>query len=153
VGCRSAIHYPGRRLLNRQLVEGSNQAGRIPAACRSTRGGELCWRKGGVCLLWRRWGWRPLLLLRGPLAGRGSPVTGPRVVTGPRTSRRGSLASAALLLVAPTAAVAAPAATIATATPLALALALALATAPTVGGRGGGAAGWRRAGGSGDDEG
>jgi hypothetical protein len=155
----AAVHDAWRRLPYGQLIEGSNQAGRIPATWRSrtpTAGGSACCRvlcrcEGSVGLLLLRLGdpllqlqlRSPLLLLR----------LGPRVVADPRTGLRGALMSAALLLVAPTTIAAASATTITAAASLALALALAFAAAPAAGGRGGGAArGGRTRGGSGGDE-
>jgi hypothetical protein len=41
VGCRSAVHYPRRRPLHRQLVEGSDQAGSVPATWSGAGGGKL----------------------------------------------------------------------------------------------------------------
>ena len=157
--CRSAVHDPGcRPALDRHLVEGGNQACRVPAARRPVRrgtagSGELRRREGGVCL-WRRRRWRtPLLLLLG------RPRSSPRVVANPGAGRLTPAKTAALLLVAATAAIAtlllvAPTAATATAavtTTAALALAtLALATAPTIGGRRRvRLTGWRRAGGGG----
>ena len=75
MGCRSAVHDPRGRPLNRHLIEGGNQAGLIPDAWRPVRrgtgrGGELGGREGSV-RLWRRHGWCTPLLLRRPLGGQG----------------------------------------------------------------------------------
>jgi len=155
-GMSLRCHDPGRRPLNRHLIEGGNQAGRVPGAVPVPwrRGGVLGRREGSVRLRrgrrrWRRRGWRaPLLLLRRPL------LDGPRVIADPRTGRLRSLTSAwsalvgAMLLVTPAASVVAVAAT-----PSFALAPLSLATTPTVGWRGSGPAGWRSArGGGGGDE-
>jgi len=148
VGCRSAVHDPGGRPLYRHLIEGGDQAVRVPGSVPVSWwcGGVLGWREDSVRLRLRRGRLHaPLLLLdgwRAPLL----LLDGPGVIADPRTGRLRSVTSAwsallgAMLLVAAAASVVAVAAT-----PSSAFAPLALATAPTVGCRGSGPAGWRGA--------